>query len=93
MTHRSRFDCEELFRRLEDYVDRELSRDEAALVDQHLAECEACAMEYKFEKSFVSEVRKKLQHLETSPDLLKRISKALHDLPPTAVEDDESAGQ
>lgn len=93
MTHRDRFDCEELFRRLEDYVDRELTKDEIVLVEQHLAECEGCAMEYQFEKSFVREVRKKLRHIETSSDLLNRISRALRNAPPTAVEDDELPGQ
>lgn len=82
MMTRDRFDCEELFRRLEDYVDRELSPDEAALVEAHLAECEACATEYKFETRFVSEVRKKLSHLEAPPDLIRRISKTLREDPP-----------
>lgn len=82
MTTRDRFDCEELFRRLEDYVDRELSPDEVRLVENHLAECEACATEYKFESSFVQEVKKKLRRLDAPADLLQRISKALRSQPP-----------
>lgn len=82
MTARDRFDCEELFRRLEDYVDRELSQDEVRLVENHLAECEACAMEYKFESSFVQEVKKKLRRLDAPAELLQRISKALRSQPP-----------
>ena len=80
--HRERLDCEEMFRRLEDYVDRELSADEARLVEKHLADCEACALEYSFETSFVREVKKKLRKIEASVDLRKRISKALRALPP-----------
>lgn len=79
---RNRFDCEELFRRLEDYVDRELDVDENALVEAHLAECEACAAEYEFEARFVAEVRKKLRQVRTPSDLLKRISQALRAEPP-----------
>ena len=79
---RNRFDCEELFRRLEDYVDRELSAEGAALVEAHLAECEACATEYNFGSRFVAGVRKKLQHLQTPTDLVKRIAKALREQPP-----------
>ena len=86
MSARNRFDCEELFRRLEDYVDRELSRDEEALVEAHLAECEACATEYKFESSFVEEVKKKLRHLEAPSDLVKRIAKALRADPPARMD-------
>lgn len=81
--HRERLDCEELFRRLEDYVDRELSTDEAELVEKHLTECEACALEYSFETSFVREVKKKLRKIDVSADLRKRIGKALRALPPS----------
>ncbi len=80
--HRERLDCEEMFRRLEDYVDRELSADEAQLVEKHLADCEACALEYSFETGFVREVKKKLRKIEAPADLRKRISKALRALPP-----------
>lgn len=79
---RERFDCEELFRRLEDYVDRELSAEESALVEAHLAECEACAMEYEFEARFVTEVKKKLRQIQTPSDLVNRISRALRKDPP-----------
>ena len=80
---RNRFDCEELFRRLEDYVDRELSAEETALVEAHLAQCEACATEYKFESRFVAEVKKKLRQVQAPSDLVKRISKALREQPPS----------
>ena len=82
MSHRERFDCEEMFRRLEDYVDRELAPEEITMVEKHLAECEACAMEYGFETSFVREVRKKLRRIEVSNDLRQRIAKALRAQPP-----------
>jgi anti-sigma factor (TIGR02949 family) len=72
-----------MFRRLDDYVDRELSAADVELVEKHLAECEACAMEYGFETSFVREVKEKLRKIEVSPDLRQRIAKALRDLPPS----------
>ncbi len=44
-----RLTCEEVFARLDDYVDRELSAEEARLVEEHCAVCDVCAREYRFE--------------------------------------------
>ena len=68
-----RFTCEETFQRLDDYVDRELSPDERRLVEQHLAECEVCAREYRFEMTFIAEVRGKLQRVKAPPQMVERI--------------------
>lgn len=73
----ARYTCEDVFRRLDDYVDRALSAEERERVENHLAECEACAREYRFETGFVREVRAKLQRISAPSDLLDRISSRL----------------
>jgi anti-sigma factor (TIGR02949 family) len=69
--------CEEVFRRLDDYVDRELSEDEIRRVEEHLEICAYCAAEYRFEQSFITDVRGKVQRIAFPPDLMVNISRAL----------------
>jgi anti-sigma factor (TIGR02949 family) len=77
MSGPDRLTCEELFRRLDDYMDRELAPDEARLVREHLETCVVCAAEYSFETSMLSTVRQKLRRLEMPSDLLARISRKI----------------
>jgi anti-sigma factor (TIGR02949 family) len=77
MTRRERYSCEDTFRRLDDYVDRNLTEAEREHVEQHLRECEACAREYDFEHSLVQEIRGKLQRIKAPADLLNMISARL----------------
>jgi anti-sigma factor (TIGR02949 family) len=74
MTAIERFTCEDAFRRLDDYVDRALGEEERVKVEAHLAVCEACASEYRFENSVIREVRAKLNRIMAPTDLLERIS-------------------
>ena len=73
MTHLSRYTCEEAFRRLDDYLDRELSPEETALVKEHLEVCAGCAREFDFEASLLKGVRAKLRQIELPPTLQARI--------------------
>ena len=68
-----RFTCEEVFARLDDYLDRELSAEETQLVRAHLDTCAVCASEYRFEVGVLAGVREKLRRLAAPPDLLARI--------------------
>jgi anti-sigma factor (TIGR02949 family) len=79
MKHVNRFTCEEAFRRLDDYLDRELSVEEMALVQEHLEICAACAREFNFETSVVQGVREKLKvsDAELPADVFSRIALAL----------------
>ena len=72
-----RMACEAAFRRLDDYLDRQLSSDEMRLVEEHLHICEACTREFTFEASVLDGVRRKLKSLEMPPDLLARIAARL----------------
>ena len=77
MSHLDRVTCEDAFRKLDDFLDRELSDDELARIRGHLAICAACASEFEFERSVLDGVRAKLRHVHAPPDLLSRISSRL----------------
>jgi anti-sigma factor (TIGR02949 family) len=72
--HLDRVTCESAFRRLDDFLDRQLSADEMRLVEEHLHICEACTREFSFEASVLAGVRRKLRSIAAPPDLLARIS-------------------
>lgn len=72
-----RLTCEEMFRRLDLYLDRALDPEEVRQVEAHLEECAACAAEYRFETHLVGEVRSKLKHIRASRTLLDGISARL----------------
>src|SRR5574341_972806 len=42
------YTCEEALQRLDDFLDRELAREEARLVEAHFAVCVACLSKYRF---------------------------------------------
>ncbi len=69
--------CAEAFRRLDDYLDRELAPDDVALVESHLATCEACADEFAVEQDLLDQLRAKLAQIKGPPGLLARISDRL----------------
>jgi anti-sigma factor (TIGR02949 family) len=75
----SRFTCEEAFRRIDDYLDRELSATEMESVRAHLETCAACTREFAYEAGILREVRRKLQRVEVSPELLARIARRLEE--------------
>ena len=72
-----RLTCEEAFRRLDDYLDRELGPDERRLVEEHLRICEVCTSEFVFEASVLTGVRRKLRSLSVPSDLQARIAARL----------------
>ena len=72
-----RMTCEEAFRRLDDYLDRELGPEERRLVDEHLRICEVCTREFVFEASVLTGVRRKLRTLLAPSDLQARIAARL----------------
>ena len=72
-----RYNCEETFRRLDDFLDRHLSPEEIRLVQEHLDTCGQCASEYAFEESVLRNVRAKLQRIKAPDDLLSRVRQAL----------------
>jgi anti-sigma factor (TIGR02949 family) len=79
MTPLSRYTCEEAFRRLDDYLDRELSSEETELVKEHLDICAGCAREFNFEASLLRGVRSKLRQIDLPESLQARILGVLKD--------------
>ena len=73
MTHRSGLTCIEVFNRLDDYLDRNLSDEEIALVARHLDECLMCANEYRFEATVLEGLKARLRRIEMPPHLLSSI--------------------
>jgi anti-sigma factor (TIGR02949 family) len=69
-----RITCESAFRRLDDFLDRQLSPDEMRLVEEHLHICAECTREFTFEASVLAGVRQKLASIAVPGDLLARIS-------------------
>ena len=78
MTHLNRYTCEEAFRRLDDYLDRELSEQEMILVREHLEVCAGCAREFNFESSVLRGVRDKLRQIDLPPSLEARVVSLLN---------------
>jgi anti-sigma factor (TIGR02949 family) len=73
----SRYTCEDTFRRLEDYVDRELSPEEMARVERHLETCADCTAEYAFQASMLHELRARIRRIEIPAGLFERVSTRL----------------
>ena len=72
-----RYTCEEVFRQLNDYLDRELSPAEMALVKEHLATCAQCASEHAFEASVLQELKRKLRRIDLPQSLLDKVAAIL----------------
>ena len=70
--------CAETFRRLDDYVDRELSAEELAAVESHLDQCAICAGEFAVERDLLDAIRAKLARLRMPAGLMAKISTRLN---------------
>jgi len=70
-----RFTCEDMFRKLDDYLDRALTPEETEMIRRHLEVCATCASEYRFEETLLAELRNKVRRISDKPaDLMDRIS-------------------
>jgi anti-sigma factor (TIGR02949 family) len=74
MSRIERYDCVEAFRRLDDYLDRELPAEQMEGVREHLETCAVCAGEFDFEQAVIEDVRGKLRRIRAPRDLMSRIS-------------------
>lgn len=79
MSRLDRTNCEEAFRRLDDFLDHRLTPEEMKIIEEHLEVCAWCTREFNFEASVLHGVKRKLRQLEAPPDLVTRI---LSQLPP-----------
>jgi anti-sigma factor (TIGR02949 family) len=81
MSQLERTNCEEAFRRLDDFLDRRLTPDELRIIEEHLEVCAWCAREFSFEASVLYGVKRRLRQLEAPPDLVSRILSKLPSTP------------
>lgn len=72
-----RWTCEEVFRRLDGYLDRSLTAEELARVNEHLETCVVCAGEYRFEESLIEELQRKVRRIGMPDGLAERLSARL----------------
>ena len=73
MSERSSLTCIEVFNRLDDYLDRNLSDEELALVARHLEDCLMCANEYRFEATVLEGIKTRLRRIEMPAHVLSSI--------------------
>lgn len=73
MSHPSGLTCLEVLNRLDDYLDRNLSDEEVALVARHLDECLVCTSEYRFEATVLEGLKARLRRIEIPAHLLSSI--------------------
>lgn len=70
-------DCDDCFEHLDDYLDRELSKEEIAAVEQHLAECTRCSEEFVVERELLDCIKERLRGVTLPPQLAARIRERL----------------
>lgn len=81
--------CEEVFRRLDAYLDRTLGPEDLARIEEHLAECASCAGEYRFETQLLDGLRERLRRIDLPPGVLDRISASLAEAAAAPEKDEE----
>ena len=77
MSELTPYTCAEAFRRLDDYLDRELGAEEMQLVREHFEICAGCAREFNYEASVLDNVRSKLRQLDVPEALRARVAAML----------------
>jgi len=72
-----RYTCLETVRRLDDYLDRELSETERHEVERHLETCDRCLQRFRFEAAVVDDLRLKLRRVTAPSTLESRLRELL----------------
>lgn len=68
-----RYTCLETVRRLDDYLDRELSEPERHEVERHLETCDRCLQRFRFEAAVIDDLRTKLRRVTVPSTLESRL--------------------
>lgn len=69
--------CLETFRRLNDYVDKELTPEEMELVQEHLVHCLHCSQEFQFEQNVLDCIREKIRRMAIPARLFDKMMASL----------------
>jgi len=72
-----RYTCLETVRRLDDYLDRELSATETVEVERHLEVCDRCLKRFQFEGAVLDDLRTKLRRVPVPETLEAALRKLL----------------
>ena len=70
--------CADVFARLDDYVDRELSPDDLLQIERHLEICAVCASEFRIEGEVLRAIRSKLGRIAVPAGLHARVWRRLN---------------
>ena len=79
MSALDRYTCLETVRRLDDYLDRELTAEETRLVEEHLRTCDRCLRKFQFDRSVVEDIRAKLRRVPVPSRLRAAVIASLRD--------------
>jgi anti-sigma factor (TIGR02949 family) len=69
--------CLEAFQKLDDYLDRELSAEEADAVRAHLEKCQHCSEVFEFDAAVVRCLKAKLARIDLPDDLVAQMMSKL----------------
>lgn len=73
------YSCEEAVKRLNEYLDHELSPEERVVVLRHLEICRPCLKRFSFEQTLVVSLRQKVTHLCAPSALREKLHSLLHE--------------
>lgn len=73
------YSCEEAVKRLNEYLDHELTEGERAVVLKHLEICRSCLRRFTFEQTLVISLRQKISVLCVPPTLKAKLHVLLRD--------------
>lgn len=65
--------CSQVFARLDDWVDRELTPADLEQIEKHLEICAICASEFRLEGTLLRSIREKVQRIALPPGFEARI--------------------
>ena len=73
------YTCRDAIKRLDDYLDRQLSATELVRVERHLKLCRSCSKKFKFERELLAGIRAKINLVDIPNGLYKRIMQIVDD--------------
>ena len=76
---RDYYSCEEAVKRLNEYLDHELTPDERIVVLKHLEICRPCLKRFSFEQTLVVSLRQKVTHLCAPSALREKLHSLLRE--------------
>lgn len=75
------YSCEEAIKRLNEYLDHELTEEERTVVVKHLEICKPCFSKFTFEQTLIISLRAKLSSLCAPTPLRERLKNLLRQPP------------